>query len=163
MNLKPGCLMRSHRSEYSWERGSRTKPWGPPVLRGRQEERDQQGTEKEQLWLGEKPRQWDVPEASEEESISRKRGWSTTANAGGKSSKVRTENWPQISNMGASLVAQTVKILSAMQETVAVKRKKEEWVFLFPFPENKEDQENSEQGLNIASRFTLTAPNSTCL
>jgi len=28
--------------------------------------------------------------------------------------------------MGASLVAQTVKILSAMQETVAVKRKKEE-------------------------------------
>ena len=101
--------------------------------------------------------------ASVEESISRKRGWSTTANAGGKSSKVRTENWPQISNMAASPVAQTVKILSAMQETVAVKRKKEGWVFLFPFPENKEDQENSEQGLNIPSHFTLTAPNSTCL
>ena len=32
--------------------------------------------------------------------------------------------------MGASLVAQTVKILSAMQETVAVKRKKEEWRWL---------------------------------
>ena len=65
--------------------------------------------------------------------------------------------------MGASLVAQTVKILSAMQETVAVKRKKEEWVFLFPFPENTEDKENSEQGLNIPCCFTLTAPNSTCL
>ena len=28
---------------------------------------------------------------------------------------------------------------------------------------NKGDQENSEQGLNIPSHFTLTAPNSTCL
>ena len=30
---------------------------------------------------------------------------------------------------------------------VAVKRKKEQLVFLFPFPENKEHKENSEQAL----------------
>ena len=30
-------------------------------------------------------------------------------------------------------------------DSVAVRRKKEEWVFLFPFPENKDDRENSEQ------------------
>ena len=60
-------------------------------------------------------------------------------------------------------MAQTVNILSAMQETVAMKRKKEEGVFLFLFPENKENKENSEQGLNIPSCSTLTAPNSTWL
>ena len=41
---------------------------------------------------------------------------------------------------GASLVVQTVNTLSAMQETVAAKRKKEEGVFLLLFPENKEDK-----------------------
>ena len=41
---------------------------------------------------------------------------------------------------------------------VAVNRKKEELSFFFPFPENKEDKENSQQAWSFLL-FTLTVPN----
>ena len=53
---------------------------------------------------------------------------------------------------------------SSLRVFVAVKRKKkEDWVFLLPFPENKEYKENSEQVWTFLVFFTLTAPNSECL
>lgn len=41
--------------------------------------------------------------------------------------------------------------------------KKKELVFLFPFPENKENRENSEQVRTFLVFFTSIAPNSACL
>ena len=53
---------------------------------------------------------------------------------------------------------------SSLWVFVAVKRKKEEWVFLFPFPEDKEYKENSEQAWPVlVFFFPLTDPNSECL
>ena len=47
---------------------------------------------------------------------------------------------------------------------VVVKEKKEEWIFLFPFPEDKDNKENEQwAGLNIPSFFTWAAPNSAYL
>ena len=47
---------------------------------------------------------------------------------------------------------------------VAMKRKKEEEFFLFPFSKNKVDKEDSEQARTVlVFFFTLTAPNSACL
>ena len=43
------------------------------------------------------------------------------------------------------------------------KAKNEEWVFLFPFSENKEDKKNNEQAWTFPGFFTLTAPTSACL
>ena len=44
-------------------------------------------------------------------------------------------------------------------------KEKAEWVFLFPFPENKEEKRKQWAGLNIPFFFflTLIAPNSACL
>ena len=53
---------------------------------------------------------------------------------------------------------------SSLRVFVAVKRKKEQWVFLFPFPEDKEYKENSEQAWTVlVFFFPLTDPNSECL
>ena len=52
----------------------------------------------------------------------------------------------------------------SVQFCFSEKEKKEEYVFFFPFPENKEDEENSEQAWTFLDFFfTLTAPNSACL
>ena len=42
-------------------------------------------------------------------------------------------------------------------------REKKKEFFNFPFPENKEDKENSEQACSFLAFFFLTVPNSACL